>query len=1519
MYDLVMKDKGGVSTFSKLKERMRSKSRSSEDDATSAPGGADPLCRVRQRLPSDGGGEEDYEDDEGGEVRRSKMRTFFLRGKLRKSSDTRSSTSLASESSESSRGGSLSPTAGISVVVSDLSNSPSNSSNLTADSPENTADVSPKLSPLRRDFSDEINEITIAVPQLPAGVDATRKAQTRDRASAGPDTSLSVGHLQKTLPLSVSLQNLRPRAFADPLHGTVGDGRRWSFDKAGEEESAAIAAAMEKNCPALGREDKDEGARKDPGAEAKRKGWFGSVDLHSKPSPGPPPKLDPTAEPPLSPLHHSNPFCPSPPVSPGNPFLLRDVTYDASPPPLPFLSSSRPPIEQLFPKASQPVTRIWDTPTTGDLVVKMARVAPTTSTEGKILLSKKSSNPFTSAEGKEPDREWDDSFEEFATCRLQTPKDQTSDILSSVHQSEHGSDGGTDPLNTKGIANYTVNWGYLHSLDPIPEDETYEYCNKVSAVSSASYPASELHKANGATNMPPGFPDPASSSGIGSSVEDDFRSCFSPYSASDKLSACSSDETEPQNFENGLEILSDTGVGPKGSTSMDEVLTDAAQQSVNQSEDSDWWDSEGSLVFTPPSSVSTGLTMGLEAADMPTPENLDLHQKSISSLLSDDENGGLPLGQSSGQPSLYDCTSSPGIGHSSSFEDLGMQEGCWESPVPFKDFEPCNQNTNSFLQSLNVTADSQNYQNCHSLPPSESSGISEPGDSFYSENSTFSGELGEIWEAARDSVSPDGANHQSDSSPLPESRADTDESGYRARDDMSSRVSPATDFFPAPAQDNQFPVHDGQFVKKPPPKLPKISESTRSFLQSLNGNLEFHQKQCSISEPSETLAEPSEKPTFFGEQGEISESPSVSESLKGSPDVPNNQTLWLSPPVETPDIFDSSLTAGDNEHSEVLPMTHTDPDQRPTESDHFTTSFLQRLERNLQDHQNRNGLSKPTVRVESEKSTSRGEAGEVPEPTGASLSPVSPVSGPNNKVNSLCLMPEDRPVIFEPGFTDPRGGFAAGNDGGSLYLPVTPTDCSLKAVEGDQFAVRDDVFVKKPLPELPQICQSTGSFLQSFDDNLQYYYDASLPTEIVGDTNCGEIGGIPNTTSPAGIPEGSLDDTTKNDDLLFLVAEDRSDPHEPGFRDTCESGLTEEDNGSSQDLPAPPPDSYPTPVEGNQFSAFDDMFVENAPPRLPKIFQRTRSVPSFPLSQSHGGIKRQGSENSTTSGEEATSASVNHSNSGPNVNKHITDWLNLVMEDRQDKSFSEGGHRSSQVLQETSTESKPGKVLDDMSVNGTPAQRSSLLRTQSERRAAKDMTLPRSFWSKFQTLQASSARPDSPSLSFSSAPPLARHSICFPSFFSPLSNASPPPATLNSQEAEESRHQLAACLEPSPHPVRPLSSDSPAGGRSVLAKIKSGVHPGRSGQPGEKILTEGAGEYYHLTHGELIGLLVRREAELELQKAAFQRQRALLAKRELELRKLKPQVRDLEDYIDTLLVRIMEQKPTLLQVRSRLK
>uniref|UniRef100_A0A3Q1IXT7 RAB11 family interacting protein 5a (class I) n=1 Tax=Anabas testudineus TaxID=64144 RepID=A0A3Q1IXT7_ANATE len=334
MYDLVMKDKGS-STFSKLKERMKGKRRSSDEDSSSAvlPGGYGSLYRMRHRLPSDGGGEEDYEDDEGGEARRSKMRTFFLRGKLRKSSDTRSSTSLGSESSESSsRGGSLSPTAGISVVVSDLSNSPSNSSNLTADnSPEHTGNTSPKSASLKCEFGDEAGEITIAVPQPTLCVNGSHaySVQPLGPGSGKPAGSLGLG-LQKSLPLSMSLQNL-PRPSTDLLKGPVGDGRRWSFDKPGEEEKAAIVAALQQSGPMLGEHgehlgqaappkaasttesesqgkkqrrnlfshgksecagkgqshSKDESEQAPACTEEKHKGWFGSKDSHSKPSPHP--------------------------------------------------------------------------------------------------------------------------------------------------------------------------------------------------------------------------------------------------------------------------------------------------------------------------------------------------------------------------------------------------------------------------------------------------------------------------------------------------------------------------------------------------------------------------------------------------------------------------------------------------------------------------------------------------------------------------------------------------------------------------------------------------------------------------------------------------------------------------------------------------------------------------------------------------------------------------------------------------------------------------------------------------------------------------------------------------------------------------------------------------------------------------------------------------------------------------------------------------------------------------------
>lgn len=115
----------------------------------------------------------------------------------------------------------------------------------------------------------------------------------------------------------MSLQNLSPRACTDLQGGPVGDGRRWSFDKPGEEEKAAIAAALEHSGPRLDEDDserlgqaaatketesqgkkqwrnlfshersdstgKRDGSEQTPAAtEEKHKGRFGSKDSHSK-------------------------------------------------------------------------------------------------------------------------------------------------------------------------------------------------------------------------------------------------------------------------------------------------------------------------------------------------------------------------------------------------------------------------------------------------------------------------------------------------------------------------------------------------------------------------------------------------------------------------------------------------------------------------------------------------------------------------------------------------------------------------------------------------------------------------------------------------------------------------------------------------------------------------------------------------------------------------------------------------------------------------------------------------------------------------------------------------------------------------------------------------------------------------------------------------------------------------------------------------------------------------------------
>ncbi|XP_056238994.1 uncharacterized protein LOC130173605 [Seriola aureovittata] len=134
--------------------------------------------------------------------------------------------------------------------------------------------------------------------------------------------------------------------------------------------------------------------------------------------------------------------------------------------------------------------------------------------------------------------------------------------------------------------------------------------------------------------------------------------------------------------------------------------------------------------------------------------------------------------------------------------------------------------------------------------------------------------------------------------------------------------------------------------------------------------------------------------------------------------------------------------------------------------------------------------------------------------------------------------------------------------------------------------------------------------------------------------------------------------------------------------------------------------------------------------------------------------------------------------------------------------------------------------------------------------------------------------------------------------------------------------------ESRPHPVKPLTSSQleKKEGRSVLEKLKSTIHSGRTAhqvvaeaERSQEATVDNSAQYQHLTNMELISLLLQQEMDMQKQQAASERQEAQLEKCEAELKKVKAQVRDLEDYIDNLLLRIMEQTPTLLQVRTRHK
>lgn len=567
--------------------------------------------------------------------------------------------------------------------------------------------------------------------------------------------------------------------------------------------------------------------------------------------PSHPPMVPPVDSPSLvSPLHHTNPFYHSqsapPPISPCNPFfsllqhnpfyehMLTAEPLKPSPPPLPYLSSSRPPIAHLFPQSSHPnLTHNSPTTSTGTDAMSegKARVwkrpLPPIPTEKQTPLNEGASQPFTCAGGLQPDSEWDDCFEAFAAGRLQSPEALTTDYKTQRSTTgdspqEHcGNKGALPPLTDDAPhpqtgtkfgfeahkaasqvtdTNTSHSDAFAHFLETIPEQISFESDNIAlnTPANSQKLPAcTETNQANSfaitnyvtdtngdqvphhtsSAKLNSGSPDPGSS-GLGSSVEEDFLSCLSSYS--DKFSASSSEEAEAQNLEG--DVLS----FQKSSQSVKDFKPSGAEDdSTDRSEylslvDTDQHkdgDEKAEVNVCDGSSLThqqpVGETPAAKRSELqPQPNKKDNEEKrrekgdiygpveEFSEELQDPsvcENNSTDVG-----PAVPFVTSSPEVGQRTS---PGGHSAGRHSPLAFglledflhsshivsspsrgvDDTLSLTQSTSSFLQSFYLSADSQDYRTCASHP---SSGGSEPNDTLHSANSTLCAELSDIQTAA---------------------------------------------------------------------------------------------------------------------------------------------------------------------------------------------------------------------------------------------------------------------------------------------------------------------------------------------------------------------------------------------------------------------------------------------------------------------------------------------------------------------------------------------------------------------------------------------------------------------------------------------------------------------------------------------------------------------------------------------------------------------------------------------------
>ncbi|XP_041928311.1 uncharacterized protein rab11fip5a isoform X2 [Alosa sapidissima] len=1505
MYDLSMKDKPH-SAFGKLKERIRGTKHLGDEDSASAiiPGGYGVLARMRGRLPSDGGGEEYYEDDEGGEARRSKMRNFFLRGRLRKSSDTRSSTSLGSESSESSsRGGSLSPTAGISVVVSDLSNSPSNSSNLTADnSPDHTVAPSPQVSPHKRIYDDEVCEISIPVPQsftydslitemvsstpsstavanghpvkhAPAPHTPKPKPQPAAPSKQGGEPaapkalslSPALGSRQKASAMSLSLQNLSVSHRAEEPHPGPGDGRRWSLDRAGEEERAAISAAIE-NAGKLEEEERraaqfkkeatpavtaadgevkkqkwglfSHGRSESTGkvatagkgdtasapSEGKHKGWFGSKDSHNKPSPVPSNLLS------------------------GSSRLLESHVTEEAPP--------------------------------GDVngMARLPQGVTDVANEGVHF------NPFVSdMDGTQAWKSGDPSqTPEFPDPSIQTnPPNMEMDTNFTALTN-------TNTLNTQDLLQLSPN----ESQSSLPENLSMEFTRMHNL--ACPYPGLLLHQMDTPSRsetslnetshgqMPLGS---VSNSQLAGSTTTWVRLAGQSVEMSGTAEGVASQSTELESAVSPLEIdvngrEADLGavLSPSAGAEVTEMmLAPSKEPRVSAYRE---MSSDDTLEASTIVSYSPGRELDLPAGD-PLPIGLESsHQEPREEQ--DKEKDKKETGDLEVKEPTVDAADVVVLTDSDTATKQGVDSRVVSECAGFG-WESVEPSVGSSVQTSNRTGpesvSSGNHILDHSLEaesPFSGSLIcimaSSPGEGLISSESRFADDSAVLSPTrVLQDMSPDDKHlptslrtgeletlhHKVLESPVSLLPSASLSSNDNANSTVNPFVSADSDAYVSPLV--SMGPDDAHITSNPFFSLATDSVCASSHNSSISPNKDLLLAPQSTRFLGSLLYESAESECYH-----TCSSHQRHRSLCSQRSLP---LITAKDPMQQLIAF-YDLAVNTQPLQDPCQNTRQIHDPKVDDVSQFNLSPLSALASDLQMkstvHRDVSSpLSLPTNGITQEAIPNQNSSlliqrGNFVENFVAKEDPLPDVLWMSNLKDKAMseqwsspppMLACDRTAESMPNyeFTEgvvPNFDVTQKDMPKSVLLQEVP---ATKDIEINPFVDgKVDIFPRDSVSRSPFTTESEVQDLSKFPVDWAELKWAAVGSTGVKKEVMSEAGAsLLNETwasAPSWLTPVTSEDQNDRNTLPWVVF------------DQSLHGLS----GGVSDGTLP------------SSSISQDLVVTHLHPQCPQ----TDTQASLKSSQEQLDL---------------FGSTVDPFHGFPG----ITDPFN-----------GDPFHSVASVFD--SSQPKPYKM-------------------DSAKRAAKAMptvkTAPKlSLRPELQLLSplaSSTPAADPFPLSFPAGP----SALAIPSCPSPISSD----LMSASQAAFPQEHQQASNQIASPHPVKPLTppgEEKKSESRSVLEKLKSTINPGRSQSETDKktLVVEGGGSYYHLNHSELVSLLLQREVDLQRERAEFERRGALLEKREAELRKNKLMIRDLEDYIDRLLVRIMAEKPTLLQVsRTKLK